>query len=320
MNVIEANKLTKYYGKSKGIEGLDLMVEKGDFFGFIGPNGAGKSTCIRTLLGLIRPTGGSAKVMGHDIVTGHDEILKSVGYLPSEINFYSGMKVKDVIRYSADLRRKDCSAVAAELVDRLGLDTEKKVDDLSLGNRKKAGIICAIQHQPELLIMDEPTSGLDPLMQREFFQILTEQHEKGATIFLSSHILSEVQAHCRTAAFIKDGRIIISDRVERLEETGAKKVVLRGEISESLMAELHRMERSGRTEEGAGSNPGVANAEGFMKKADRAVTDLVLENGYISFLYGGDISKLLRLLSVEKLRDVSITEPTMEEIFMNYYE
>lgn len=320
MNVIEANKLTKYYGKSKGIEGLDLTVEKGDFFGFIGPNGAGKSTCIRTLLGLIHPTGGSAKVLGHDIVTGHDEILKSVGYLPSEINFYSGMKVKDVIRYSADLRRKDCSAVAAELVDRLGLDTEKKVDDLSLGNRKKAGIICAIQHQPELLIMDEPTSGLDPLMQREFFQILTEQHEKGATIFLSSHILSEVQAHCRTAAFIKDGRIIISDRVERLEETGAKKVVLRGEISESLMAELHRMERSGRTEEGAGGNPGVANAEGFMKKADRAVTDLVLENGYISFLYGGDISKLLQLLSVEKLRDVSITEPTMEEIFMNYYE
>ena len=238
MNVIEAKRLTKYYGTSKGIDGLDLVVEKGDFFGFIGPNGAGKSTCIRTLLGLIMPTGGSATVLGHDIVTGHNEILKSVGYLPSEINFYSGMKVKDAIRYSAQLRGMDCSKTAAELAERLDLDTEKKVDDLSLGNRKKAGIICAIQHEPELLIMDEPTSGLDPLMQREFFRILSEQNEKGKTVFLSSHILAEVQAHCRTAAFIKDGRIIICDRVEKLEETGAKKVTLRGKVSGKLAAEL----------------------------------------------------------------------------------
>ena len=314
--VIEANKLTKYYGKSKGIEDLDLAVEQGDFFGFIGPNGAGKSTCIRTLLGLIRPTGGSARVLGHDIVTGHDEILKRVGYLPSEINFYSGMKVKDAIRYSADLRRKDCSAVAAELVERLDLDTEKKVDDLSLGNRKKAGIICALQHQPELLILDEPTSGLDPLMQREFFRILTEQHEKGATIFLSSHILSEVQTHCRTAAFIKDGRIIISDRVERLEETGAKKVTIRGKISEELAAELRRMESSERDQ----GNVGVKTPGVLAKRSEHAVTDLVLESKYASFLYSGNISRLLKLLADEKLWDVSITEPAMEEIFMNYYE
>lgn len=315
-NVIEAKKLTKYYGKSKGIEDLDLAVEQGDFFGFIGPNGAGKSTCIRTLLGLIRPTGGSARVLGHDIVTGHDEILKRVGYLPSEINFYSGMKVKDAIRYSADLHRKDCSAAAAELVERLDLDTEKKVDDLSLGNRKKAGIICALQHQPELLILDEPTSGLDPLMQREFFRILTEQHEKGATIFLSSHILSEVQTHCRTAAFIKDGRIIISDRVERLEETGAKKVMIRGKISEELAAELRRMESSRRDQ----GNVGVKGPGILAKRWEHAVTDLVLESKYASFLYSGNISRLLKLLADEKLWDVSITEPTMEEIFMNYYE
>ena len=294
-HVIKPNKLTKYYGKTRGIENLDLAVEKGDFFGFIGPNGAGKSTCIRTLLGLIKPTGGSASVLGHDIVTGHDGILRSVGYLPSEINFYSGMKVRDAIRYSADLRGADCNAVAASLAKRLDLDMDKKVDDLSLGNRKKVGIICAVQHRPELLILDEPTSGLDPLMQKEFFSILTEQNEKGATIFLSSHILSEVQAHCRSAAFIKDGRIIISDRVEKLEETGAKKVVLRGQLSGSFVSEIRGM-------------------------TGTAVSDPVLDESSASFLYNGDISRLLALLAAENLRDVSITEPTMEEIFLNYYE
>ena len=294
MNIIETNKLTKYYGKSKGIEGLDLKVEKGDFFGFIGPNGAGKSTCIRTLLGLIKPTSGSASVLGHDIVTGHDEILRSVGYLPSEINFYSGMKVKDVIKYSADIRKAECSEMAAKLVDRLGLDVEKKVDDLSLGNRKKAGIVCALQHKPELLIMDEPTSGLDPLMQHEFFRILTELNAEGSTVFLSSHILSEVQAHCRTAAFIKDGHIIISDRVDKLENTGAKKIVLRGTLSEGFIGRLKE------------------------KRSD--VTDLIIEDKYVSYLYSGDIAELLSVLAAEKPKDVSITEPTMEEIFMNYYE
>ena len=302
MNVIEAEKLTKYYGKSMGIEGLDLAVEQGDFFGFIGPNGAGKSTCIRTLLGLIFPTGGRASVLGHDIVTGHNEILKHIGYLPSEINFYSGMKVKEAIRYSAKLQGKDCNEEAKRLCERLDLDTEKKVDDLSLGNRKKVGVVCAVQHKPELLIMDEPTSGLDPLMQREFFNILEEQNRAGATVFLSSHILSEVQAHCRTAAFIKDGRIIISDRVERLEETGAKKVVVRGKISGTLMQELKREEKSGRG------------------KGEGTVTDLLSDEGSVSFLYSGDIPRLLKLLAEESPRDVSITEPTMEEIFMNYYE
>ena len=293
--VIKADKLTKYYGKTRGIDNLDLAVERGDFFGFIGPNGAGKSTCIRTLLGLIRPTGGSAQVLGHDIVTGHDEILKSVGYLPSEINFYSGMKVRDAIRYSADLRGVDCNSVSSALAERLDLDMDKRVDDLSLGNRKKVGIICAVQHRPELLILDEPTSGLDPLMQKEFFRILTEQNENGATIFLSSHILSEVQAHCRTAAFIKDGRIMISDRVEKLEETGARKVVLRGQLSQAFVSEVRAM-------------------------VGTSVSDLVFDDSSASFLYNGDISRLLALLAAEKLRDVSITEPTMEEIFLNYYE
>ena len=193
MNIIETNGLTKSYGKSRGINKLNLSISEGDFFGFIGPNGAGKSTTIRTLLGLITPTDGSAKVLGYDIVKDNQKILSQVGYLPSEINFYSKMKVKDVIKYSASLHKADCQKKAANLCERLGLDMSRKVDDLSLGNRKKVGIVCAVQHSPKLLILDEPTSGLDPLMQREFFNILTEENEAGATIFFSSHILSEVQ-------------------------------------------------------------------------------------------------------------------------------
>ena len=269
---IETDRLTKTYGKNRGINELELKVEAGDFFGFIGPNGAGKSTTIRTLLGLISPTSGSAKVLGYDIVTEKENILQNIGYLPSEINFYRGMKVKDIIKYSADLRKSDCSKKAGVLSERLGLDLNKKVDELSLGNRKKVGIVCAVQHSPKLLILDEPTSGLDPLMQREFFNILNEENKNGATIFFSSHILSEVQNYCKSAAFIKDGKIIIADKVEQLEETGAKKVTVKT---------------------GSGTE---------------------------EYLYKGDIKELLKDLSGKKPLDVTITEPSLEEIFMNYYE
>ncbi len=287
MNAIETEKLTKTYGSSRGITELKLTVSAGDFFGFIGPNGAGKSTTIRTLLGLISPTSGSAKVLGLDIVSQKNEILSRVGYLPSEINFTSGMKVSDVIKYSANLRHKNCKDISDVLCERLGIDTGKKVDDLSLGNRKKVGIVCAVQHEPELLILDEPTSGLDPLMQREFFDILTEQNKNGSTIFFSSHILSEVQNHCRSAAFIRDGRIIVSDKVEKLEETGAKKVTLSG---------------------------------GFDTDGLSGINDLKIENDVTSFLYKGDVRLLLKKLAESNLSNVNITEPSLEEIFMNYYE
>ena len=297
MNAIETNKLTKSYGKSRGINDLMLTVEEGGFFGFIGPNGAGKSTTIRTLLGLIKPTGGSAKVLGFDILTEKDKILKEVGYLPSEINFYSGMKVKDVIKYSADLRKAKCKDKALELAERLGLDMSRKVDELSLGNRKKVGIVCAVQHSPKLLILDEPTSGLDPLMQREFFNILTEENERGATIFFSSHILSEVQNYCRTAAFIKDGKIIMSDTVDKIEETGAKKVSVIG---------------------------GKSGLESILKGNDikKFISDLKLdeEKGSADFLYNGKMPMLLDMLRSVEPKDLTITEPSLEEIFMNYYE
>ncbi len=287
MYAIETEKLTKTYGSSRGITELELRVEQGDFFGFIGPNGAGKSTTIRTLLGLISPTSGSAKVLGYDIVSEKNKILENIGYLPSEINFTSGMKVLDVIKYSANLRHKNCKDISDVLCERLGIDTGKKVDDLSLGNRKKVGIVCAVQHEPELLILDEPTSGLDPLMQREFFDILTEQNKNGSTIFFSSHILSEVQNHCRSAAFIRDGRIIVSDKVEKLEETGAKKVTLSG---------------------------------GFDTDGLSGINDLKIENDVTSFLYKGDVRLLLKKLAESNLSNVNITEPSLEEIFMNYYE
>ena len=214
MNAIETTGLTKYYGKSRGIIDVSIAVEQGQFYGFIGPNGAGKSTTIRTLLGLIQPTSGKATVMGMDIVKDHTAILRRIGYLPGEATFYSGMRVREILALSAKLRGMDCSANAKVLCDRLELDVSRRIDELSLGNRKKVGIVCALQHDPELYILDEPTSGLDPLMQREFYEILRERNQKGATVFLSSHILTEIErydepiyARDLLAEYIKNGGI-----------------------------------------------------------------------------------------------------------------
>ncbi len=288
---IDIKKLTKSYGKSRGITELDLSVEEGDIFGFIGPNGAGKSTTIRTLLGLISPTSGEAKVLGHDIVGDKVKILGQTGYLPSEINFYSGMKVKDVISYSASIRKKKCDKKAKILAERLDLDLNKKVDDLSLGNRKKVGIVTALQHEPELLIMDEPTSGLDPLIQREFFEILKEENQRGATVFLSSHVLSEVQDHCKSAAFIRDGKILMHDKVANIEAAGAKKV----SIKLNNRADIPNI-------------PGISDLkEDHVKNA-------------VEFIYKGDAKVLISSLSSMEIRDISITEPSLEDIFMSFYE
>ena len=283
---ILAENLTKYYGKSRGIDGLNLAVEKGDFFGFIGPNGAGKSTTIRTLLGLIFPTSGKASVLGLDI-SRKKEILQRVGYLPSDTAFYAGMRGRDVLKLSAGLRGKDCAARAAELSERLQLDLTKKVEDLSFGNRKKVGIICALQHDPELLVLDEPTGGLDPLMQHEFFSILRERNREGATVFLSSHILSEIQRHCSRAAVIRDGRIIACDRVEQLVRTGTRRISLRGA--------LHRQD--------------IPDARNWEES-----------DGLTSFLYSGDINELIRILAGTRVEDLTVTEPELEEIVLHYYE
>lgn len=286
MNVIETKGLTKYYGKSRGIIDLNLSVTEGEFFGFIGPNGAGKSTTIRTLLGLIKKSGGTAEIFGRNIETNKKEILAEVGYLPSEAVFYSGMRVKDVIKLSADLRKKDCKKEAEVLCERLGLDTEKKVEELSFGNRKKVAIVCALQHKPRLCVLDEPTGGLDPLMQREFFTILKERNAEGVTIFLSSHILSEIQRNCTRAAIVREGKLIACDSVEALSKTSAKRIHIEG------------------------------NADIIALKN---VRDIQKTDNGTSFLYSGDINEFLQYISKYRIDDLSISEPDLEEIFMHYY-
>lgn len=286
MNAIQTQNLTKYYGKSRGIININLTVPEGDFFGFIGPNGAGKSTTIRTLLGLISPTGGKAEIFGKDLVQNKNEILSLVGYMPSEISFYAGMKTGELIRYSADLRGLDCSREGKRLCERLELDMEKKISALSLGNRKKVSIVCALQHKPRLCILDEPTSGLDPLMQREFFEILEERNKEGTTIFLSSHVLSEVQRHCRHGAVIREGEILIADSIENLGETHAKRVTVRG---------ITKMP-----------------ALDFVK-------DVKINGDTVNFLYTGRPEVLLNTLGALPLTDITITEPDLEEVFLHYY-
>ncbi len=286
MYAIKTDNLTKYYGKTKGIENVNLTVEEGDFFGFIGPNGAGKSTTIRTLLGLLFPTSGKAEVLGLDSVTDKTKILEDVGYLSSEAMFYSGMRARDVIALSAKLRRRDCSKEASELCERFDLDTSKKIGQLSLGNRKKVGIVCALQHNPRLYVLDEPTSGLDPLMQQEFYNVLNERNRNGATIFLSSHILPEVSKNCRHAAVIRDGNILVSDSIEKFKHTGVKRVRLKG--IEQL--------------------PATEN-----------VKDVKYEDGYLNFLYGGEAQELVSTLSKLSFSDVTITDPDLDEVFFHYY-
>lgn len=287
MEIIKTTKLTKFYGKTRGITELDLTVEQGEFFGFIGPNGAGKSTTIRTLLGLIAPTSGSATVLGKDITKEREAILQDTGYLPSEALFYQGMKVKDILKLSADLRKKDCKDESEVLCDRLQLDTSRKIENLSFGNRKKVAIVCALQHQPKLLVLDEPTSGLDPLMQKEFFDILRERNKEGTTVFLSSHVLSEIQHNCTRAAIIRDGRIIACDSVDALSKTNAKRVTYSG----------------------------LLNLEHLSGIRDKKET-----KDSVSFLYNGDMGSLLQVLSKGQINDLTITEPDLEEVFMHYYE
>lgn len=285
--MVEVKNLTKRYGGNLALDNVSFTIEEGSIVGFLGPNGAGKSTTIRTLLGLIGPTSGRAYIYGLDIVKQNKEILARVGYLPSEAVFYSGMRVREVLKLSADLRRKDCGEEAARLCERLQLDTSRKVEELSFGNRKKVGIVCALQHEPALLILDEPTSGLDPLMQREFFGILRERNRAGATVFLSSHILSEIQHNCTRAAIIREGRVIACDSVEALSRTTARRVSVRGEVS-------------------------LEGLEGIRDREDSP--------GAVSFLYSGDMNLLLQRLAAGRVSDLSVSEPDLEEIFMHYYE
>lgn len=291
MNVIEINNLTKTYGKSRGISNVSFNVEEGEIFGFIGPNGAGKSTTIRTLLSLIYPTSGHATILGMDCIKDAPKILKNVGYLPSEVFYYDNMKVIDLLKYSASFYKKDCSSRINELAAILDLDLNKKIDDLSYGNKKKVGIVQGLLHKPKLIILDEPTSGLDPLMQQKFFELLKEENKKGATILFSSHILSEVQKVCHRVAIIKEGKIIKVEKISTLTEDTYKKVSI--DLGEPLEIDYFNI-------------PGV--------------TKLLINENTVSFLYKGNLNKILKKISDINVRNITIEEPDLEEIFMHYYE
>ncbi|MBU3146586.1 ABC transporter ATP-binding protein [Clostridium sp. CF012] len=290
MNVIEIKKLTKNYGKARGITDVSFNVEKGEIFGFIGPNGAGKSTTIRTLLSLIYPTSGSATIFGKDCVKFGPEIKKEIGYLPSEVFYYDNMKVSELLKYSASFYKKDCSKRITELAEIMDLDLNKKIDDLSYGNKKKVGIVQGLLHSPKLIILDEPTSGLDPLMQQKFFDLLEQENKKGATILLSSHILSEVQRLCNRVAIIKEGKIIKVEKISTLQESNHKKF----KIQVKSKIEDNYFKISG-------------------------VSALDIKGNTISFLFRGNINFIMKKISEIDITNLWIEEPDLEEIFMHYY-
>ena len=272
--VIEIENLTKNYGKNRGINDVSFSIEEGDIFGFLGPNGAGKSTTIRTLLGLIKKDDGKAKIFGREIGSNKDfeYILKDVGYMPSEAMFYPEMKVSDTIKFAANVRRKDCDNEARMLCEKLQLDVNKKIEELSLGNRKKVSIVCAMQHKPKLFVFDEPTSGLDPLMQAEFFELINEYVKNGATCMLSTHVLSEVKNYCKHVGIMKEGKLLKVDEVSNITKTNAKKI---------------KIVRNGKLQE---------------------------------FIYKGDIKEIYKEIQGDDIDDVLIENPSLDEIFMHYYQ
>ena len=289
--VIEITHLSKFYGKQRGIEDITFSVGEREIFGFIGPNGAGKSTTIRTLLALFEPTGGSAKIFGKDCMKDADVIARDIGYVPSEVAYYDNMTVKELLTYTAELYRKDCREKTDNLCERLGLDQNRKIADLSFGNKKKTGIVSALLHSPKLIMLDEPTAGLDPLVQQTFFTILSEENHRGATIFFSSHILSEVQKFCKRVAIIKDGKLVGVHEIKELRENGFKKVSIttKNEIAVDYF------------------------------KAEN-VAQLVTDGMVVNFMYRGDVNLLFKKIASLDIEDAFIEEPTLEEIFLHYYK
>lgn len=290
MSIIKIQNLTKYYGKAMGIENLNLEVDKGEIYGFIGPNGAGKSTTIRTLLSLIYPTSGSASIFGKDVVKHSKEIKKDIGYIPGEVNYYENMTVIELLKYSAALYNINANDRIKELAEVFEVNLKRKIQDLSLGNKKKVSILQSLLHRPKLLILDEPTNGLDPLMQSRFFDVLREENENGTTIFFSSHILTEVQKLCRKVAIIRNGRIIKEEDIKTLRSRQLKKVQI--DFANDV-------------------NGNVFSIDG--------VTELEKKNHTYNFLFSGKINNLLRSIVDKDIMNLLIEEPSLEEIFMHYY-
>ena len=289
MNVIEASDLCKNYGNDVGIKNINLEIKKGEVFGFIGPNGAGKSTFIRTLLGLLHPSSGTAKVLGHNIKNKSEEIRKKLGYLPSEVNYYDGMSSRELLEYHAGFYENVDTKKIKTLSEIFELDLDRKIEELSFGNKKKCAIIQSVIHEPDLLILDEPTSGLDPLMQNRFFELLEEENKKGTSIFFSSHILAEVQRLCNRAAIIRKGEISAVEDIQSLLEKQMKK-------ARFVFKEKQELKFIS----------GVQNPTWTKNK--------------LTFDYIGSVNELIQWMNQLDLQDAVLEEPDLETIFMNYYQ
>lgn len=290
MNIIETKNLTKNYGKNRGIQDVNISVKEGEIFGFIGPNGAGKSTTIKTLLNFIYPTSGSSKILGMDIVKDSSKIKEHIGYVPSEVRYYDDVKVKDIIKYSKSFYPKIDQEYVNKICNELELDMNKKMGELSLGNKKKVSIAQALIHSPKLLILDEPTNGLDPLMQNKLFNILLKEKEKGNTVFLSSHNLTEVQNLCDRACVIKEGKIIDIIEIEKETSKLSLKVTLTSsDIPKEIVLDL----------------------------SSKLLSDK--ENSY-TFTYSKDIDTLIKEISKFKIDKLLIEKENLEDTFLDYYK
>tara|TARA_B110000008_G_C16936964_1_gene550971 strand:+ start:97 stop:972 length:876 start_codon:yes stop_codon:yes gene_type:complete len=289
MNAIELSSLSKFYGNQCGIDSVSFTVKKGEIFGFIGPNGAGKSTTIRTLLGLLKATSGKAEIMGIDIGNEGAMIREKIGYLPSEVDYYSEMSSKELLLYHAAMYKVvDVENKIQELATYFQLELDRPIDDLSYGNKKKCAIIQSVLHDPEVLILDEPTGGLDPLMQNRFFELLERQNKKGVTIFFSSHVLSEIQRMCDRAAIIRDGKIMAVEDISTLLSKQMKMVRLVTTSVNNIILPV-----------------GALNHHQSGQK--------------LTFDYVGPTQDLVTWLSSQSIIDVTLSEPDLERIFMNYY-
>jgi ABC-2 type transport system ATP-binding protein len=289
--IIQIEKLTKTYGVHRGVVDIDLEVNEGEAFGFLGPNGAGKTTTIRTLLDHLRPTSGRALVFGIETTVDPVAIHRRVGYLPGEFTLYDKLTGGQTIDYFANLRGGVDAAYQAALIDRLDIDPSRKFKELSKGNKQKIGLVVALQHRPDLLVLDEPTSGLDPLVQQTFYEVIREAKAEGRTIFLSSHILSEVEKTCDRVAIIRDGRLAKVDRVEALRDLAHHQVELRfpGDVP-------------------------VAAFDGLP-----GVSDVTVEDGVLRLRVAGSITPVVRAAAQYEILDFVSREPSLEETFLAQY-
>ena len=281
--------LTKYYGKTLGVKNIDLELSKGEIFGFIDPNGAGKSTTIRSVLNLINKTSGKVLFEGKEFNKNDIDIKKRIGYLPGEVNLYDDLTVKEMLDYHERFFDKDISKRRAELVERLRLDETKKTEELSLGNLKKVGIVLALMHEPELLILDEPTSGLDPIIQQVFFELLSEEKQKGTTIFYSTHILSEISKICDKVGIIRSGRLLKVESIKELLEKSLSYVTVTSGSCDEIIKDL-------------------------------SVEPISKEDKMIVFKNASDINELVKTLAKYEIDKLYIEQASLEDIFLHYYE